>query len=96
MTSDTPVAIHGASGEFGPLRRRGWRQLRAHHMREIDARLFEDRAVAQHAAFAAAAFRAMPSIARELRRAVCLLERRADAILQFAQVGEHAQSALRG
>ena len=62
--------------ELGPLRRRARGQLRAHHVREIYAGLLEDCAVAQHAALAAAAFRALPAVAAKARSAVRLLRSR--------------------
>ena len=89
ITSETPVASHCASASSGRCAVALARQLRAHHVREIDAGLLEDRAVAQHAALAAAAFGALPSVTTKARAAVRLLERVADAVLQSAQVGQN-------
>ena len=80
--------LEARAREFGPLRRRRRGQLAAHHVREVDAGLLEHRALAQHAALAAAAFGALPGIAAELRAAVGLLERARDRVVERAEVGD--------
>ncbi len=82
--------------QLGALRRGAGRQLRAHHVREIDAGLLEHGAVAQHAALAAAAFGALPRVAAKARCAVRLLERGTDAVLQSAQIGQHCRDVGSG
>ena len=64
---------------------RRW-QLIAEHMREADAGLLEDRAIAQDAAQTAAAARSLPRIAFERRFAVKLLEFGNNAALQRLQI----------
>lgn len=61
-------------------------------MREVDARLLEYGAVAEHSRLAAAAFGPLPAIVPETRLAVFRLESLADSILQVAQIGEHSIS----
>src|SRR6187551_974311 len=82
--------------QLGPLRRRARRQLRAHDVGKIYARLFEDRSVAKHAALAAAAFCALPRVAAKPRRAVRLLDRVAEAVLKSAQIGQYCRDVGSG
>src|SRR6185436_17334936 len=82
--------------QFGSLRRRARRQLCAHHVRKIYAGLLEERAIAEHATFAAAAFGALPRIPSKPRRAVRLLDSVTDAVLKSAQIGQYCRDVGSG
>ena len=79
--------LEAAPGQFRTVRGRRGRQSGAGDVREVDPRLFEHRAVGQHAAAAAAAFFTRPLVFGEHGAAVGLGELRADVILQRQQEG---------
>ena len=86
MTSDTPVASKLAPSSSGRCAVAEAGSLPPMHVREVDAGLLEHGAFAQHARFAAAAFRSLPAVVAERRAAVGLLQGVRDAVVQVAQV----------
>ena len=78
--------LEGSARELGSLRRGGGGKLCAADVREVDARLLEHRAVAQHAGFSTAALGAAPRVTAETSRAIRGFDRRGQLIVQTAQV----------
>ena len=73
----------GASRQLPPVRCGSGRELRAAHVRDVDADLLKQSAIGQHAALPAATFRALPGILAEMPASILSLERGAEAILQL-------------
>src|ERR1700676_948910 len=77
--------LEGRACDIRTQVRRGWRHLLAEHMRDRHSRALEYGAIAQYAAFAAAAFGPNPSVAAK-SHCIGIFHRRGDAILQIDQV----------
>ena len=76
-----------ATGQLGARRTGRWRQVRAVYIRKADTGALEHGAVREDAAYAAAAFLAVPGVRDEARLAVESLQFAADPVLQSAQIG---------
>ena len=81
-----PQRLERTPSEFRSMSAGGWRQILAVHVREVDTRLFEHRALGKHARAPATTLRSLPFLLAEALAAICPLERYADAVLQVEQV----------
>ena len=82
-----PHGLETAAGQFRARRAGGGGQVGAPHMGEIDPGALKHRALGQHPAATAAAFRPLPLVGDEVGAAVFLRQGSTDAVLKLEQVG---------
>jgi len=78
--------FEGGTRELGSLRGGGGGKLTAPHVREVDAGLLENRAVAQHAGLTPATLGAAPRVATKAPCTIRGFDCRGQLIVQAAQV----------